>query len=75
MKTTTCATWGGPIFGYPATVILTQQGRDNFTVRYGLQVREGLDYADAAAEFGACVMHACACDGLLDNQQGKGERS
>lgn len=62
-----CATWGNPIFGLPATVVLTQQGVDNFTVQYGLQKSAGLDYAEAATEFGCCVMHAAACDGTLDN--------
>lgn len=57
--------------GFP--VRLYQNGRDRFTVQYGLQVREGLDYTRAAAEFGSCLMHALACNGLLDNRR-KGER-
>lgn len=47
-------------------IALDQTGRDKFTVTYGKQVRAGLDYAQAAHEFGLCVMHALACDGLLD---------
>jgi hypothetical protein len=67
-KQITCATWGGPIFNAPATVILYQNGIDSFAVRYGLQLKTGLSYAQAASEFGACVMHACACDSKLDNR-------
>lgn len=56
-----------------ARVILTQQGRDRFTVTYGRQVKSGLTYAAAAAELGACIMHRAACEGTLDNRH-KGER-
>lgn len=51
--------------GYPITV--TQTGVDAFTVTYGLQVRKGLTYADAARELGECIFHAAACAGKLDN--------
>lgn len=49
-------------------VELIQTGFDKFTVRYGKQVKNNLDYAQAAAEFGKCVMHALACAGRLDNR-------
>lgn len=48
-------------------VRLYQNGKDKFTVEYGLQVKKGLDYADAAKELGQCLMHALACVGRLDN--------
>lgn len=51
---------------YPPT--LYQTGFDKFAVRYGLQLKEGLSYAEAAAELGACIMHALACEGRLDNR-------
>lgn len=54
-------------------VTLQQRGKDNFLVRYGKQVKAGLSYSRAAAEFGACVMHELACEGQLDNRA-KGER-
>lgn len=38
-----------------------------FTVIYGLDVRGGLDYVEAAHRFGECVMHAAACNGNLCN--------
>lgn len=53
-------------------VALLQTGVDRFTVQYGLQIKTGLNYARAAAEYGECVMHALACDGRLDNRT-KGE--
>jgi len=37
----------------------------SYTVRYGQQVRTGLDYYDAARELGLCVMHALAADGSI----------
>ena len=46
---------------------LRQQGRDVFSVRYGLQLKTRLGYSTAARELGECIMHAAACDGLLDN--------
>jgi len=45
---------------------LIQTGRDRFVVIYGLQRFEGLDYAEAAAKLGQSIMHAQACEGLLD---------
>jgi len=52
---------------------LEQHGKDNFRVTYGLQVDDGLNYAQAAAKFGQAVMHWLACEGRLDNRT-KGER-
>lgn len=52
---------------------LRQHGRDNFSVRYGLQHKTGLTYGAAAKELGACIMHMQADAGLLDNRE-KGER-
>jgi len=46
---------------------LQQTGFDRFTVVYGLQVKTGMNYAQAALELGECVMHMQACEGLLDN--------
>jgi len=58
--------------GAASGVKVEQTGIDRFTVTYGLQVRKGLSYCDAAREFGECVFHALACDGKLDNRE-KGE--
>lgn len=54
-------------------VSLVQTGVDRFTVTYGQQIKRGLNYGQAAAEYGACVMHALACEGKLDNRE-RGER-
>jgi hypothetical protein len=52
--------------GYPIT--LEQLRPDCFRVSYGLQVRSGLTYAQAAMELGSVVMHLLACEGRLDNR-------
>jgi hypothetical protein len=54
-------------------VELWQQGKDNFTVIYGLEEKEGLNYTAAAMALGTALMHSLACKGSLDNRE-KGER-
>lgn len=49
-------------------VTMTQQGPDSFTVRYGKQVNARLNYGRACAELGAAVLHALACDSIIDNR-------
>ncbi len=65
--------YGEPFMGQPATVVMRQQGRDRFSVQYGLQVDANLDYSRAALKFGAGCMHFAACEGVLDNRE-VGER-
>ena len=48
-------------------VKLEQTGRDQFTVTYGLHVRDGLDYAKAAAIYGECILHSATCVGRIEN--------
>jgi hypothetical protein len=50
---------------FPVKVEQDQTKAGRFTVTYGAQVRQGLDYADAAREFGLCVFHALAVNGEL----------
>lgn len=50
------------------SVSMVQTGFNRFTVSYGLQVTANLTYAQAAKEFGECVMHEASCDGLIDNR-------
>lgn len=77
-KNTLCFSTGGPN-PYKAAphgsqfIELRQQGRDRFSVRYGLQLKTEMSYAAACSELGACIMHAAACEGLLDNRM-PGER-
>lgn len=49
-------------------VELWQKGPDHFAVRYGKQVKWRLTYAEAAAELGQCLMHAMACESMIDNR-------
>jgi len=48
-------------------ISLTQTRDDLFTVRYGVQVKTGLNYATAARELGECILHALACDSKINN--------
>ena len=48
---------------------LTQTGIDRFTVEYGAERHDNLNYRAAAAKLGAMVMHALACEGKLDNSE------
>ena len=63
-KITRCYTFENGAF----PIHLDQQGKDRFTVVYGLQVKNDLDYSEAAMELGSCIMHALACEGKLDNR-------
>jgi len=59
------------IGGLPISLVQTEI--DRFTVTYWKQVKKGLSYGKAAGELGACIMHAAACNGELDNRE-RGER-
>lgn len=67
-----CFATGGPnpYAGASAAQLieLQQKGLDNFTVVYGLQVKPGLTYGQAAKELGAAIMHMQSCNGWLDNR-------
>lgn len=74
MKTKVCLELkDGPFGGSFGTIKLTQQGKDSFTVTYGLEVKSKLDYNRAAEMLGSSIMHALSCEGLVDNRK-KGER-
>lgn len=78
MKNSLCFATGGknPFKDAPRgsqMIELHQQGRNRFSVRYGLQLKTGLDYAQAATELGECIMHLQACNSELDNRE-PGER-
>lgn len=73
MRIQTCFTHGGPnkMKGAPRGsqwIELKQHGRNKFSVRYGLQLKTGLTYSEAARELGACLMHDAACESKLDNR-------
>lgn len=69
MKATEC--FKTEIGGLPISLVQTGVGR--FTVTYWKQVKRQLTYGTAAAELGAAIMHATACNGELDNRE-RGER-
>lgn len=48
-------------------ITMYQKKADCFTVVYGMQINTDLTYAEAATQYGECIMHALACDGKLDN--------
>lgn len=52
---------------YPVQIFRTL--RDEYAVRYGLQLKSGLSREEAAKEFGQCIFHALACNGLLDGDE------
>jgi len=66
----TVFTWGAPAFGQPQTVKVEQRQNKAALLRvtYGLQVKDGLTYAQAARELGECIFHALACDSILNNE-------
>ncbi len=68
MKATTVFTYGGNNTldpKAPAWVAMVQTGCNKFTVIYGLQVKSGLDYTQAAFELGKCLMHHLACESII----------
>ena len=54
-------------------VSLYQCINGEFFVAYGEQNSRRLDYANAAKEFGECVLHSLGCAGKLDNEEGDEE--
>lgn len=58
------AAYSVTIAGY--RIELKRKSSNNFSVVYGKQFKDGLTYAEAAKELGACIMHALACEGKLD---------
>ncbi len=51
---------------------LRQHDANQFAVIYGQQQKSRLTYQDAAREIGAAIMHAAACDGLIDTRPLRG---
>lgn len=48
-------------------VQLIRVSKHSFTVKYGLHITTELTYAQAAKEYGQCILHSAACCGLLDD--------
>jgi len=49
---------------YPVQIIAT--GVNRFNVVYGADIRTGLNWLEAAHEFGECVFHSLECAGKVD---------
>lgn len=54
------------IAGYEITMSKDKR-KDIFTVQYGKDVRGKLNYTQAAQALGECIMHALACEGLMES--------
>lgn len=54
-----------PDAAFPIKLEQHETARGLFRVTYGKQVRDGLNYVDAAHELGECILHALACDSKL----------
>lgn len=64
MKSTVCFTVENG--AYP--IVLSQQGRDRFTVQYGKQIDKQLTYEQACTALGQAIMHKLSCDEVVDNR-------
>ena len=53
--------------GYPIKLEQSKSGKV-FKITYGAQIDTTRSYSEAAALLGQAIMHAAACDGLLDNE-------
>lgn len=49
-------------------VTLQQKRKNDFAVRYGCQVDDGLTYSQACDKLGQALMHQAACNGTLNNE-------
>lgn len=46
-------------------IILEQTSLTTFAVVYGSQLKQNLNYVQAAHEFGECLMHSAVCAGRI----------
>ena len=42
-------------------VTLAQIGTGTFVVTYGVEISPRLNYSEAAAKYGSCIMHSASC--------------
>ena len=50
-----------------AVTLWRHSKRGRLAVTYGCHYADNLTYTGAAEELGSCLMHALACNGLLDD--------
>lgn len=48
-------------------VKLEQRASGAFRVTYGAEVKDNLTYSEAAEQMGYCLMHAMACNSLIND--------
>ena len=51
--------------GFPVRLYQSETGK--FSVLYGSELHEDLEYGEAARQFGLCLFHALTCVGRIDN--------
>ena len=54
--------------GLAFPVKLWQASQSLFMVEYGEQICYSLTYEEAAREYGRSIMHALACDGMIEEE-------
>lgn len=53
--------------GFPVRLYQARNGK--FSVLYGSEMHDGLEYGEAARQFGLCLFHALACVGRINNER------
>ena len=54
--------------GFPVRLYQASESRGGkFSVLYGSEMHDELEYGEAARQFGLCLFHALACVGRIDN--------
>jgi hypothetical protein len=48
-----------------------QTGWNKYTVTYGVEIHENLDYYDASTELGRCIFHRLGCDQCIDSRDAR----
>jgi len=53
--------------GFPVRLYQARNGK--FSVRYGSEMHDELEYGEAARQLGLCLFHALACVGRINNER------
>ena len=53
--------------GFPVRLYQSKTGK--FSVLYGSERHNDLEYGEAARQFGLCLFHALACVGRIENER------
>ena len=56
--------------GFPVRLYQSRESRGGkFSVRYGSELHDELEYGEAARQFGLCLFHALALVGRISNER------